>query len=138
MSVFTTSGIRNKNAAQQGEPSVTSLSSIDIFPPTLHATIGRLTAFGMDASMLQPDEGPAEIAVSYLPPLAGPEAACETEAERFARSAYDARYFRLWAASDNTFRLTDDTNDAEWTAGTLDEAVSELAAWVRDSESVAA
>ncbi len=73
--------------------------------------------------MLQPEEGPAEIAVAYLPPTA------ETAVAQYARSGHETFYCRVWAASDGTIRITDDHQNAEWTAASLDEAVSALAAF---------
>ncbi len=107
---------------------ILELTAIAIPQVAMRAALCRLNALGLRASMLQPDEGPAEIAVCYLPPMA------ETAMAQFTRSEHETFYCRVWGASDGSIRTTDDHQNAEWTAASLDEAVSALAAFAAQHE----
>lgn len=88
---------------------------------TLTSAIRRLRGAHLNASVLQPDEGPSEIAVSYLPRRR------EGFMQAFMRAQYDTTYWRVWSASDGTARISSDQFAKEWTYTDIDAAVSALA-----------
>jgi hypothetical protein len=100
---------------------ISKVHSAVIPQAALAAAISHLNATGFRASVLQPDRGPVEIAISYLPRRR------ETALQQFERAQYETTYWRLRGVADGTALITSDQFREEWACADIGEAVSALA-----------